>query len=76
MPGNQLLGHRQFELAVNGLLTHQLRQQIAHHPVGGVFQGQGFDFVDPLMQAYTQLAQQRKGQSAVALQQAHVGVVG
>ncbi len=37
MPGNQLLGHRQLELAVNGLLAHQLRQQIAHDPVGGVF---------------------------------------
>ncbi|MNN88884.1 hypothetical protein D3C81_2066230 [compost metagenome] len=67
MPGDQLLGHRQFELAVHGLQAHQLRQQVAHHAVRGVLQRQGFDFIDPLMQAHTQLAKQGERQPAVAL---------
>ncbi|CAN1601533.1 protein of unknown function [Pseudomonas mediterranea] len=76
MARNQLLGHRQFELAVHGLQANQLRQQVAHHAVSGVFQRQGFDLVDPLVQAHAELAEQGKGQPAVALQESHVGGVG
>ncbi|MNF85743.1 hypothetical protein D3C84_681500 [compost metagenome] len=75
MAGNQLLGHRQLELALNRLQVHQLREQVPHDPVGSVFQRQGFDFVDPLMQAHAEFAEQGEGQAAVALQQAHVGAV-
>ncbi len=53
-----------------------MRQQVAHHAVGGVLQRQGFNLVDPLVQAHAELAEQGEGQPAVALQQTHVRGVG
>src|SRR3546814_3868022 len=64
-----------FEVVAVGA-PRQLRQQVAHHAVGGVLERQGFDFVDALVQPDAQLAQQGEGQFAVVLQQFHVGAVG
>ena len=67
--GDQALGHAQLDMAVAGLL---LLAQVARHAAAGVAQGQGVDFVETLVQAHAEAAEQLQAGLGLLFQHAAI----